>query len=327
MSRKSTIFTFFLMNVSTMFCQIIHKEFPVLKGPYFGQNPPRKTPELFLPEVFNKYKYLHGKLLFSPDGKEVFWVINTTDSNREPFNKNLFIKQKNDGTWISPEESFFSTAQKENGPTYTADGNRLFYQSRATFSGDEGSKDIDIWFRERIGDKWSSPYNIGPPINTCEDESQPWIAKDSSIYFCRDNKNIVDGKSGGSDIYYSKFANGKYWEPVILGSEINSEFGDTEPTIAPDNSYILFISNRPGGYSRMMNLYVSFKTLDGKWAEAICLSHILKIDNIWFPTLSYDGKYLFFCGGFPVPNDGYSNSNYYWVSTEMIEELNPYYKK
>lgn len=327
MSRKFTILTFILLNVSMMFCQNIYKEFPVLKGPYFGQKPPDKTPELFLPEVFNKYKYLHGKLLFSPDGKEVFWVINTTDSNREPVNKNLFIKQKNDGTWTQPEDSFFSTDQKENGPTYSADGNRLYYQSRATFNGRGGSKDIDIWFRERIGDKWSTPNNIGLPINTSEDESQPWIAKDSSIYFCRDNKNIVNGKSGGSDIYYSKFTNGKYLEPVVLGSEINSEFADTEPTIAPDNSYILFISNRPGGYSRMMNLYVSFKTLDGEWTEAICLSHLLKINNIWFPTLSYDGKYLFFCGGFPVQNDGYSNSDYYWVSTDMIEELNPYYNK
>lgn len=171
---------------------------------------------------------------------------------------------------------------------------------------------------------WGAAHNIGKPINTGEDESQPWVASDGSIYFCRDNKNVAKGQSGGSDIYYSKFSGGKNSEPVVLGAEINSEFGDTEPTVAPDNSYILFISNRPGGYSRMMNLYVSFRTPEGGFTKAICLSNEFKIDNIWFPTLSYDGKYLFFCGGFPIPKAGYSNSNYYWVSTEVVDQLNPF---
>lgn len=30
-------------------CQTNHKECPVLKGPYFGQNPPGIIPEIFAP--------------------------------------------------------------------------------------------------------------------------------------------------------------------------------------------------------------------------------------------------------------------------------------
>lgn len=312
-----------IIQVSITNCQPTQNAFPVLKGPYLGQKPPGTTPEVFLPEVFNMYKYLHGKLLFSPNGKEIFWVITTSDKGVEIFYR-LFIKQKRDGTWAPPVESFFNKLYKENGPTYSVDGNRLYYQSRSGLEGNGVAKDIDIWFRERVGDGWSLPYNIGLPINTSEDESQPWVASDGSIYFCRENKNVVKGQSGGSDIFFSKFSNGKYLEPIVLGAEINSEFGDTEPTMAPDNSYILFMSNRPGGYSRMMNLYASFRTPEGGWTKARCISHDLKIENIWFPTLTYDGKYLFFCGGYPVPNGGYSNSNYYWVSTQIIDRLNPY---
>ena len=323
MKKILLIITTILIQLSISNCQTEQKGFPVLKGSYFGQKPPGTTPEVFMPEVFNMYKYLHGKLLFSPNGKEVFWVITTSDNGVDIFER-LFIKQKNDGTWAPPVESFFSLRYKENGPTYSASGNRLYYQSRANLNNDGGSKDIDIWFRERAGDGWSTPHNIGLPVNTTEDESQPWIATDGSIYFCRDNKNEVAGESGGSDIFYSKYIDGKYSEPVCLGSEINSEYAETEPTIAADNSYLLFMSNRPSGFSRMMNLYVSFRTPNGGWTNARCISHELKIENIWFPTLSYDGKYLFFCGGYPVPNGGYSNSSYYWVSTKMIDELNPY---
>ncbi|MFH1197297.1 MAG: hypothetical protein V1720_16480 [bacterium] len=323
MKKALSIYAAILLNVCLVYCQNHHKDFPILKGPYLGQKPPGTTPELFLPEVFNMYKYLHGKLVFAPDGKEVFWVITTREDGVDIF-KRLFINQRSDETWIPPTESFFSESKKENGPTYSADGKRLYYQSRANLSNDGGSKDIDIWFRERAGDGWSAPYNIGLPVNTSEDESQPWISTDGSIYFCRDNKNEVTGKSGGSDIFYSKYIDGKYSEPVCLGSEINSEYAETEPTMSPDNSYLVFMSNRPGGFSRMMNLYVSFRTPNGGWTKAICLSHELKIENTWFPTLSYDGKFLFFCGGYPVAGGGYSNSNYYWVSTEMIEKMNPH---
>ena len=72
----------------------------------------------------------------------------------------------------------------------------------------------------------------------------------------------------------------------------------------------------------MMNLYVSFRTADGRWTPARSLSHALKIDNIWFPSLSSDGAYLFFCGGYPT-DKGYTDSRYYWADTKIIGDLKP----
>ncbi len=290
------------------------EKFPKLTGSYLGQKPPGTTPVVFLPELFNMYTYLHGKLVFSPDGKEVFWVVTSV------IDKRMLIKQKSDGVWAPPVDSFMKIQYNENGPCYSADGKRLYYQSRAPLSGNGASKDIDIWYRETSGDSWSTPHNVGQPVNSSEDESQPWVASDGSIFFCRDNKTAVKGVAGGSDIFYAKYANGKYAQPVLLGAEINSEYGETEATVAADSSYMLFISNRPGGFSSRMNLYVSFRTPTGGWTKARCISHELKIENIWFPTLSYDGKYLFFCGGYPGA-EGYSNSDYYWIDTMFINDL------
>ena len=86
-----------------------------------------------------------------------------------------FIKQKNDGTWLSPEESFFLTERKENGPSYSLDGNRLYYQSRSSLNGKGENKDIDIWYRKGVPDGWGEPINLGKPVNSSGDDSQPWV--------------------------------------------------------------------------------------------------------------------------------------------------------
>jgi len=314
--KKYVILFFISFLVASGFAQNQKNE-PIFSGSYFGQKEPGNSPEVFIPELFNKYGYLHGRLVFAPGGKEVFWVITTSDKG-ENFDKRLFIKQKPDGTWSEPEESFLSIDRKENGPSYSIDGKRLYYQSRSPLNGDGKNKGIDIWYRERNDDEWSEPVNIGAPVNTSQDESQPFVTSDGSIFFCRNNEKTNAEDKGGSDIYFAEFKNGKYEEPICLGPEINSGYQETEPAFAPDGGYLLFISNRPGGYSRMMNLYVSFRKPEGGWTKAICLSKDLKIDNIWFPTITYDGKYLFFCGGYPTEH-GYNNSNYYWVSINFFE--------
>jgi len=292
------------------------------KGQYFGQKPPGNTPEVFLPDVFNQFGYLHGRLVFTPNGKEVFWVVNTGDQGVD-IDMRWVLKQGDDGIWSAPLESFLLTKWDENGPSYSRDGNQIYYQSRSPLDGAGGPKDIDIWYRQRTPKGWSEPVNVGSPVNSDGDDSQPWVTADKSIIYCRSNEKSTKGDRGGSDIYFAQFKNGKYSEPVCLGPEINSEYHETEPTMPPDGSYILFMSNRPDGFSRMMNLYVSFRTPEGGWTDAKCLSFDLKIDNIWFPAISYDGKYLFFCGGYPTEH-GYNSSNYYWVSTDFINAMNPF---
>lgn len=326
MKKISTVCLIILMNFISLMSIAQNgqpaKNLLPYKGKYFGQKPPGNIPEIFMPEVFNKYGYVHGKLTFSPDSKELCWVITTSDKSVD-IDKRLFIKQKIDGIWTQPVESFMNIERRENGPSYSSDGNRLYYQSRSPLNGVGENKDIDIWFRERNGEGWNEPINLGEPVNSDKDESQPWIASDGSIFFCRDNKKSGETGKGSADIYFSSFADGKYSEPVCLGSEINTEYHETEPCVSPDGSYLLFISNRPGGYSRMMNLYVSFRKTGGGWTQAECLSCKFKIDNIFFPTVTHDGKYLFFCGGYPTEH-GYNNSNYYWVGTDVINEMNQF---
>ncbi len=289
------IYSFFHLNYSTI-----------------AENHEKKIdtiPQIYMPEYFNQFGYIHGRLAFSPDGDEAFWVITTSQ-----LEKRLIITKLNDTTWSAPENSFLNVDFKETSPCYSPDGQRVYYQSRFNKEDESNLKDLDIFYHERTGNGWSEPTNIGLPVNTTADEGRPWIENNGTLWFTRNTESTK------SDIYFSEFENGKLTEPTKLPEIINSEFDDTEPVISPEGSYLLFISNRPNGYSHMMNLYICFRCENKKWTAPICLSNYLKIENIWFPSLTFDGKYLFFCGGYPSKS-GYNNSNYYLIKTDFILQL------
>ncbi|MGH9829507.1 MAG: TolB family protein [Blastocatellia bacterium] len=120
---------------------------------------------------------------------------------------------------------------------------------------------------------------------------------DGTIYFSAVRPN---GK-GSLDIYRSRPACGKYGEPENLGEAVNSETLDTQPYIAPDQSYLIFAStgraDSPIGagspYPRS-DLYVSFNR-DGKWTPARRLPSPINTEATEsYPFVSPDGRYLFF---------------------------------
>jgi len=318
--KKLVLITYALLLAAVVNAQ--QTDFPKLTGPYLGQKPPELVPEVFAPGILSQFSMLHGKIVFSPNGLEVFWTCNAA-----PVQSRWTARQAPQGIWSTPEPSFFSIEYVENSMCYSTDGKRLYFHSRRPLQGSGAPKDKDIWYREKTSKGWGDPVPLGPPVNlSTTDENSPSLGADGTLFFTREKSTGAPGTTGHGtaqiDIYYSEWKNGAYAEPARMGPEINSEYFELDPVIAPDKSYLLFTSDRSDGYSRMMNLYVSFRTADGRWTPAQCLSHKLKIDNIWFPSLSSDGAYLFFCGGYPT-NKGYTDSRYYWVNTKIIKELKP----
>jgi hypothetical protein len=299
--------------------------FPLIRGPYLGQESPGTVPEVFGEGILSEVSMIHGKITFSPDGMHRYG-----DSMAAPVQSRWSMERAEDGTWSPPQPSFLSVEHSESGLSFSPDGNRVYYHSRRRPADRRGGTDKDIWYRERTSEGWGEPRNLGSPVNTGDyDEGAPAVCADGTLYFSREAATRGHGPgsqegrtSGANDIFCSVPLDGGYTDPVRLGPGVNSGFHEINPAVAPDNTYIVFTSNRPGGYSAMMNLYVSFKREDGTWTEAQCLSEKFRIDNIWFPSITPDGKYLFFSGGFPT-SGGYTESHYYWVSTGAIEELRP----
>ncbi len=95
-------------------------------------------------------------------------------------------------------------------------------------------------------------------------------------------------------IFRSVLIDKNYQTPELLPENINTEFVDWTPFIAPDESYLLFSSLRPGGYGSG-DLYISYRSTDNTWSDPVNLgSTINGKGNERYPYVSPDGKYLFF---------------------------------
>lgn len=137
---------------------------------------------------------------------------------------------------------------------------------------------------------WGWPVNLGPNINTPEVECAPAISFDGQwLYFEAERQEGY----GGNDIYVSHW-NGTDWElPVNLGPAINTQYGESKPTLSAGGDSLFFISARLSGYGRG-DIYMS-TWQDSGWGEPQLLP---APPNSPFgetsPYLSADGTELFF---------------------------------
>ncbi|MCP4723938.1 MAG: hypothetical protein GY863_02820 [bacterium] len=256
-----------------------------LTGDYLGQKLPGDSPELFAPGIITHGFHEHG-IAISPDGKEIFYV--TTD-NRYSQYIIIHIKRENN-IWSKPEVASFSGQYIDFEPEFSSDGNKLYFSSNRPVNGNEPlDENINIWYIERTGNGWSDPVNIGAPVNTVNGELNQTLAANGNIYY-----QYFEERGLSSDIYFSRYQNGQYSTPIRLDNGINTDHNEASPFIAPDESYLMFHSNRPGTLGSM-DIYISFRQEDGSWGEPINMGEPVNSpapDNI--PYVTPDGKYFFF---------------------------------
>jgi len=277
-------------------------EFPILKGDYFGQKPPGTTPEIFAPGIVSTNR-AEFNAAFSPNGKEFFFSVNEP-SGRETM---MFMKCENN-QWTPPQSAPFVSEQSDCDPIFSHDGSRLYFISTRTKKKVERTKDWDIWYVERTDSGWSEPINLGPPVNSDQDEYYVSLTREGTIYFASNRA----GGYGSFDIYRSRYVDGHYVEPENLGASINTKYLEHDPFVAPDESYILFTSvDRPGGFGTG-DLYLSFRGKEGAWTEAQNMGKAFNTSGYDFcPIVSPDGKYFFFT----------RQGDIFWVSMETIFEF------
>lgn len=279
---------------------------PKLKGPYFGQRPPGTTPEVFALCLDLKGKG-NGGFVFSKSGNEVFFFsIGSRGIYR------IMLSEINNGCWQPPQK--ISRLASGNGmhPFYSADESKLFFGSDRHIHPNRRVPYSNLWFMERNEKSWNKAKPLPSIINTGF-ESCGSFDNANRLYFRRISK-ITRG-----DIFQSEYINGKFKKPLKLPKGINTAYDESHPAIAPDGSYLIFSSKRPGGFNNGRDsLWVVFKRANGKWSEAINTgSKINNGHNTSCATISPDGKYIFFLrieNGRGIP---------YWVSAKIIEELRP----
>ncbi|MBN1271822.1 MAG: hypothetical protein JXB26_06070 [Candidatus Aminicenantes bacterium] len=63
-----------LLLVPVIFGSSQETESPTLTGPYLGQKPPGKTPEVFAPGIVSTEEYGEQRCVFSSDGRYLFYT-------------------------------------------------------------------------------------------------------------------------------------------------------------------------------------------------------------------------------------------------------------
>ena len=287
------------------------------------------TATIFLPDVIsNEFNVRDASL--SPDENEFFYSLRGTS-----FFSIIQVKKVN-GIWQNPEVAPFSGKYSDLEPMFSQDGKKLFFVSNRPVAGNDKPKDYDIWFVEKRNNGWGPPQNIGKPINTESNEFYPSFAKDGSMYFCATYENGL----GGEDLYYSKFKNGKFLQPINMGDSINTNRDEYNSFVSPDERYIIYTSLGWGRGIGGGDLWISFRKKDQSWSKPKNLGE--KVNTSFFeycPTITHNGKYLFFTSN-RSNSKNYSSSllnynqiitslrsplngsqNIYWISTDFIDSL------
>ena len=214
---------------------------------------------------------------------------------------------------------------------FSPDGNRIYYASKRPIDKNEEPKsDFDFWFVQRTENGWSEPKYEGSIVNSERDDLVSSISANGTKYF--------DYKG---DIYKAQLVNEQYITPEKLSSSVNSKDWELSPFIAPDESYIIFVSCRPDIGDGKADLFISFKNEDGSWTNARNMGERVNSNAVdQAPGVTPDGKYLFFssrrfCESFSKKTNNYNNtinklngpgngsSDIYWIEAGIIDSLRP----
>lgn len=249
---------------------------------------------------FQYYKYWYGKKEYSWD--DVDYLINKSITAKE------FVRYPGRVT-IRPVGDVINSKGPDYVPLITANESVLFFTSRREGSTG-GLKDPfgeyfeDIYFTCQTDSSWTTPQNIGAPINTSTHDACVAVTSDGhKLFIYRPSKNL-----SGGHIYYTE-KNGDTWtEPEKIDAEINTKDGlESSGTISPDENIFYFSSNRPGGYGGK-DLYRVVKFPDGKWSKAMNLGPTINTQyDEDAPFIHPDGNTLYFSsrghknmGGFDI---------------------------
>ncbi len=147
--------------------------------------------------------------------------------------------------WSSPSNlgENINTRSRETHATISSDNNLLYFTSDR--AGGYGGLDIYQSVKQPNG-SWGKAVNLGPTINTAQDEEGPFIHPDGiNLYFSSKGHETM----GGYDIFLSKKNEFGTWSiPENLGYPINTTEDDVFFNTTPDGKRAYFSSYHEDGF-------------------------------------------------------------------------------
>ncbi len=148
---------------------------------------------------------------------------------------------------------------------------------------------------DRKGEGWSEPKRLPDFINRSGNVFSPSIAANGDLYYME-----AAGEGMHFRLFMSAFKDGAYQAPVALAFTAG-QWGGADPVVAPDESFMVFSSNRPPTPAQQLDLFIVFRK-DGQWGEP---QHLPDAINAYAGAtesrLGPDGHTLYFASAHIVP--------------------------
>lgn len=178
-------------------------------------------------------------IALSPDGNQLFIYKDMQEGD-------IYMSTKKGLEWSKPEslgDKINTAKYSEQSCSISSDGKTLYFSSNRP----GGYGGLDIWRSQLVKGQWNEPINMGPKINTKEDEDSPFIHPDGvTLYYSSKGKKTM----GGYDIFRTSLEKGGWSEPENMGYPINSVQNDIYFVLSADNQHGYYASYKEGGYGK-----------------------------------------------------------------------------
>lgn len=272
---------------------------------YLGRPRPGLTPVRFAPDSLCATAdwFWHGSPVFSPDLGEVHWA---RYAMYPAYHRTELVHMRLDENRWSPAQAppFADPGYSESNPCFGTSHDTLYFYSERP-----AGPRLRV---TRTASGWSAPVpTTVPGVAGAVAGGQFSLARDGTLYF-----ELWTGPQ--CDLYRSRRVGDVYQAPEPLAA-LNTAAYEFCPYVDPDERFILFDSNRPGGFG-LNDLYISIRNRDGTWGEPRNLGPTVNssTEDV-HPWISPDGLYLFYV----TERAGDLGFNPYWLDAQFIDDLLP----
>lgn len=208
-------------------------------------------------------RYDEQNPILSPDGNHLYFTRANDSSNVGG------VKDKGD-IWVARllENGYWGAPENLGSPVnddlknyllgFSPDGNIMFLNQEKRFPGGVVIND-GIAFSVLSNGVWSRPVHVSVDYLLNKSTHQSGSVSADGNYMVLSMQSYAS--RGEEDIYISAYNNGKWTQPINLGSAINTSGQEMTPYLSPDNARLYFSSNGHGGKGGR-DLFVSERTGD-----------------------------------------------------------------
>jgi outer membrane protein OmpA-like peptidoglycan-associated protein len=194
-----------------------------------------------------------------------------------------------------------NSEKSEYYPSVTIDDSLLVFTRRG-----EGYRE-DFMQSKIVNNEYQPATVINGDINIEPSKGAITVSADGEWMIFAGNFGKRKG-FGDFDLYISLYTPDGWSEPENLGSNINTEFWESSPSLSPDKRVLYFSSNRYDGYGGR-DLYYSVRMSNGKFGPAMNMGDSINTTGDELaPYIHADNQTLFFTSdGHP----GYGGTDLY----------------